>query len=214
MVDVWVVRLTRARRHLQEADRRLLDVLRTYVDAPEDAMRRRRGGKPYLEGSEVRFNLTHSRDLALVAVAHGRELGVDIEYRKPGRPIDGLARRVMTPAEHAEFERIPTDAREASFYRYWTAKEAFGKAIGWGMRAIPHFDVALDPLRLVATRLDHTRAEDWWLTTIEVDPAYAAALALEGGPAEVRVYAWGSSDGGGVGVRSGLHIPQADQPRA
>ena len=80
-------------------------------------------GKPFLAEPAVewlRFSISHSHELALVAVAHGREVGVDVEAARAGRRTQGIAESSFTPEEAAAIRSAPTEAqRDATFYRLW-----------------------------------------------------------------------------------------------
>src|SRR5262249_17462285 len=78
----------------------------------------------------LRFNLSHSGDLALVALARDREVGVDVEQRRPLPDLERLARRVLAPEEVADFLGLPEADKEAALLRCWTRKEALVKAAG------------------------------------------------------------------------------------
>src|SRR3954465_2402760 len=100
-------------------------------------------GKPRLddESAGVRFNLSHSADLALIGIARDVEIGVDLEGTKPrGGGTRGVARRVFTQAERDAVEV----GGEVAFYRHWVAKEAFVKATGRGIESLRSFEVLLD----------------------------------------------------------------------
>lgn len=101
-------------------------------------------GKPTLPGSGVSFSFSHSGDYALCALA-GTEIGCDIERI---RPISlRLAERFFCPPEAADILAQPTlEARTERFFRYWTLKESFVKAIGTGLRLpMRSFCLALSP---------------------------------------------------------------------
>ena len=86
-----------------------------------------------------RFNLSHSGPWALLAAWQGPPLGVDVEVLSDGAFDDeGVARRIMTPAEHAEFSLEPREQRAQAFLRTWTRKEACLKALGTGFQLEPH----------------------------------------------------------------------------
>lgn len=86
-------------------------------------------GKPFLRGSEWRFNLSHSRGVRLLALARGAELGVDVERIRPLRRRSALLARCFTAAEQARL----ADASDRELLRFWAAKEALVKAIGRGI---------------------------------------------------------------------------------
>jgi 4'-phosphopantetheinyl transferase len=86
-------------------------------------------GKPFLDGSPWRFNLSHSHGIRLLAVAHGLEVGVDIERIRPLRRRAALLARCFTARERARLEEAP----DRELLRHWAAKEALVKAIGRGI---------------------------------------------------------------------------------
>ena len=98
-------------------------------------------------------NLSHSRDLALVAEP-GRE--VDPECRPAVRDIDAIAGRYYSAAERRTLEALASDQRQDAFLRGWVLKEAYLKACGDGLRRrLDDFDVTLDdedPPQLLAVR--------------------------------------------------------------
>ncbi len=109
------------------------------VDGTELCFARRPGGKPFLAApaSALAFNLSHTREVVLIAVARGREVGIDVEaWREINEPLR-LARRVFAAAETAELEALPPERRLARFFRLWTAMEARQKALGHGLFAGP-----------------------------------------------------------------------------
>jgi 4'-phosphopantetheinyl transferase len=91
-----------------------------------------RFGKPSLAGSSLAFNISHSGELALIGVAAGGAVGVDLEWIQARRPVDRLAPRVLVDSELARLAVAPDRALE--FHRFWTAKEAIMKLYGFGMR--------------------------------------------------------------------------------
>ena len=97
---------------------------------------------------DVQFNLSHAGERALLAVAIGRELGVDIEEE---RCVDvlGIARRYFSPSEYLALVSLPEERRVGAFYRCWTRKESFLKARGEGLAfPLSGFEVSLAQQRL------------------------------------------------------------------
>ena len=145
-------------------------------------------GKPALrQGSgwpAVEFNLSHSDDLALVAVAHARPVGVDLERWSEGVEYLELAERFFSPGERDALRALAHAPRlvEQGFFAAWTRKEAYLKATGQGItRGLHHFDVALapgDPPRLLADRLDNGATARWSMIALEPAPRYSAALVV------------------------------------
>jgi 4'-phosphopantetheinyl transferase len=99
------------------------------------ALERAPQGKPYLPGRPLRFNLSHCREFALVALHPAREVGVDLEWTAAPRDWLALARRFFTVAEAAWLAALPAGEQPRAFCRLWTCKEAWMKADGRGMAA-------------------------------------------------------------------------------
>lgn len=94
-------------------------------------------GKPYIPGNPVHFNLSHSTDMAALALNLDAPIGIDIEYNTRARDTDGLAPRVFTPRECQALSQLDDAARTTRFFSYWTAKEARMKLTGQGMHLAP-----------------------------------------------------------------------------
>ena len=152
------------------------------LDADPAALAIDEAGKPRLDPpSPLRFNLSHSGDVALIALATEREVGVDVEQVRPGRGADRLVRRTMTARERAEIEEA--DDRDIAFHRHWVAKEAFAKANGRGIVSPRSFEVSLDGPggpRLVQVAGDEGEARRWSLHMLPVADPYVAAIVIEG----------------------------------
>ncbi len=91
-------------------------------------------GKPYLpDYPEVTFNLSHSAEQLLIAVAQNCRVGVDIEVCKPRANLTGLVNKCFAEAEMSYWNQLPDNEKKQAFYRFWTRKEAFVKATGHGI---------------------------------------------------------------------------------
>ncbi len=90
-------------------------------------------GKPHLVGSpSLRFNLSHSHDVAMIAIARA-EVGIDVEAVRPIDDLLNIAQQFFLADEVEGLRRLPTEAQPPAFYRIWTRKEAYLKAIGTGL---------------------------------------------------------------------------------
>ncbi|HKY45037.1 MAG TPA: 4'-phosphopantetheinyl transferase superfamily protein [Pyrinomonadaceae bacterium] len=194
----------RADRFHFEKDRRaftvsrgfLRHVLGLYLATRPEALRFTYGpyGKPALNGEHkncsLRFNMSHSRAVGLVAVTEAKELGVDVEYIRSDFASEDIARRFFSPHEVAAFNALGNDLRVAAFFRCWTRKEAYIKAIGRGLsQPLEGFDVTLAPEAPPALlRADEDDASRWSLSDIDVGSDYAAALVVEGRISEIRCW--------------------------
>ena len=144
------------------------------------------GAKPALiHGSDLRFNLSHTRGAALIAAARGCEVGIDIEEHRAIDDLEAMARAVMSTAELAAWTRLDTKARMQAFYNLWTRKEAYLKAIGLGLFHELHSITVPVTAKLLAgpVRVQDAGAEGravWQLVDLPVWPGYSAAVCWEG----------------------------------
>ena len=116
----------------------LREILALYLNAPPGRLSFGYGahGKPFLTGehSTLRFNVSHSRDEMLLAIAHMREVGVDVEgVRNIGPAVDELGDTVLSEPEKQALARFRGEDKRTTFLRFWTLKEAFIKADGRGV---------------------------------------------------------------------------------
>ena len=143
-------------------------------------------GKPELHGQLkhcVEFNVSHSDGMAIVSFANARRLGVDIEKVRLGFEHERIAERFFSENEREQLRSISRQEIPHAFFRCWTRKEAFIKALGEGLSHPLHqFDVELRPGKspcLLSTRPDPDEAPRWTLYDIPVPAGYVAALAME-----------------------------------
>ncbi|MCG8583694.1 MAG: 4'-phosphopantetheinyl transferase superfamily protein [Pirellulales bacterium] len=173
-------------------------VLANYVDAdPGDIeFEYLAHGKPRFAGAAegVEFNLSHSGDVALLAVNAGAAIGVDVERIRELRDMHGLANRFFAPSEAVQIENEREDRRIESFFRCWTRKEAYVKAIGEGITcALDSFEVSIareSPARLVHIDQDETIAADWSMVSIVPAAQYVGALATRKKLGAVHSWLW------------------------
>jgi len=132
-------------------------------------------GKPILgdpkDAASLSFNLSHTAELWILAIAPANRIGVDIETQREETDWDSLVSRYFSTREAQDFNRLLPNQRKESFFRTWCAKEAFLKARGTGLATpLAAFDVEVDPeqpLRLHDVRLEGESAEDWWICPID-----------------------------------------------
>jgi 4'-phosphopantetheinyl transferase len=142
-------------------------------------------GKPRLAGAGRRlgFNVSHSGDLALVCIAEGVEVGVDLEHLRPVPDAVAIARRRFAPAEARFVEEGGTGGVDRRFLTCWTRKEALAKAVGAGLSFdLRSFAVPLDEPRGIVS-LDAPGEEGtqrWSIFDVPMGDEHVAALALPG----------------------------------
>lgn len=138
-------------------------------------------GKPEVAGPGpgLRVNLSHSGEVAMVALTASRAVGVDVQEVRPRADAAAMARRYFPPYEARHVASAPgAEARAVRFARLWARKEALVKAHGGRL---------VQSLRIPVThpRPPDTPPEDAWslayhLTDLPAPPGYRAALALSG----------------------------------
>ncbi len=85
-------------------------------------------------GEQLHFNLSHSRDMALLAVTLGSEVGTDIEAHRPCQQALAIAGRHFTTSEAEGHRRLQGDEQTDRFFQLWSAKEAVIKLLGSGLQ--------------------------------------------------------------------------------
>jgi 4'-phosphopantetheinyl transferase len=146
----------------------LRTLLAAYTGTPARELRIAYGrhGKPHLVDSPIAFNVSHSGSLAAIAIASGRDVGVDVELRRPRKRLALLARAVLSGTEREWFAALPEDERLAGFLDAWSAKEAIAKLVGRGL-TLPFR--ALDP---------HAPPVPCSVERLPVGAGYSGALAV------------------------------------
>jgi 4'-phosphopantetheinyl transferase len=196
--------LARARRFRFAIDRErfilrrglLRAVLARYLGLPPETLEYRLTphGKPEVAGMrplDLRFNLSHSAGLALIAVTEGREVGVDVERVVSQRADEGVARRFFAPGEVAELRRFEGHEWMEAFFRCWTRKEAYVKARGEGLSfPLDRFAVSVgldEPAQLRRVEGDAAEALRWSMLALNPAPEYVGAAVVEGSVAAVAL---------------------------
>ena len=137
-------------------------------------------GKPFLKDEPLTFNLSHTKEMAVLAVANGVEIGVDIEKIKTSANYLDIAKRFFHPDEYQQLmEFEDAQQQQQQFYILWTAKEAILKATGEGIAAgLNKFSVQQHLSNL--DELKHTYPETITLMPLSVPDNYVATLAIVG----------------------------------
>lgn len=149
-------------------------------------------GKPFLVGQALAFNLSHSRDVGLLAVCRSSVVGVDVEEKRPLSNLLSLAAHVFSPTELETLHTLPPAQQIEAFFNGWTRKEAFIKAIGEGFSyPLTTFDVTLlpqEPAKIVQVGGSAVAAAQWSLHLLPPLPGFASALVLKAG--KWRLWGW------------------------
>jgi 4'-phosphopantetheinyl transferase len=188
----------RANRLIREDDRArwaqarsaLRRVLAGYLSAEPGAIvfRQRTLGKPTVaepNGPDLRFSLSRSGSIAVIAVAVGREVGVDIERIQDDFAWEGVARAFFSSSELAAIQGRETGEQCRAFFECWVRKEAYVKGLGIGLASgTKDLSVPCDGRPAEVTGPAGPKAPPgpvWHLHALDISEGYAAALATEGG---------------------------------
>ena len=144
-------------------------------------------GKPSLDvrhRTDLRFNISHSGEIAAYGFTLGRNIGIDVELMSRDVDVDEIPKRFFSCAEQQWMSTLQGEEKVQGFFNCWTRKEAYVKAVGAGLSLpLRDFDVSLlpaEPARLVATRPDVTIAHRWQMASLNFGSGYAGAVIVEG----------------------------------
>lgn len=196
--------VARAERFVFERDRErfvvargaLRSILARYVGGAPGSLRFGYSayGKPFLQhagDARLHFNLSHSHELALVALTRQGRIGVDIEYMREAVEYEAVAASVFSAGENAALRALPAPLRRAAFFACWARKEAYVKARGEGLSTpLDQFDVSLHPGEPAALLYAGKGAqhERWSLGALYPARDYAAAVAVQGQLARLGLF--------------------------
>lgn len=154
-------------------------------------------GKPSLRrrshtGEPIEFSLSHSGQYAVVAVADGRAVGVDVEVCRPDVDALKLAQRFFAPGESQRIAQVHGQEQPGMFYRYWTGKEAYLKGRGVGLSyGLDRFELLFDDQLMQAqVRLTESGIldRDWSVQSLQLGEQIAGAIAVEGEAWQVQMF--------------------------
>lgn len=151
-------------------------------------------GKPRLAAASVsgsvEFNLTHSGEIALLAVTAGRCVGIDVEQRREVPEYERIAARMFSKAERQGLMELSEPERAAAFLRVWTRKEAYLKAVGTGLFTpldrftVPVGATAMPSVGVMDVVPDPERG--WTIGDFDPVADYVGAIVVESGEWSAR----------------------------
>ncbi len=167
----------------------LRTILAHYLDTVPDcvAIDYEEKGKPKLADparhEELRFNVSHSHATAIVGLTARREIGVDIEMYRDIDEFQSICSSFFSPQETSAINQLPDAERQTAFFRCWTSKEAYLKALGCGLsHPLDSFNVQVDPNKqpaLLGVDADPNEAARWLLLEVPAPPSHIATLAVQ-----------------------------------
>ncbi len=139
-------------------------------------------GKPFLaDYPELAFNLSHSAEQMLIAVAWHCRVGVDIEICKSRVNLSGLVKKCFAEVEMNYWNQLPDNEKNHAFYRFWTRKEAFVKATGHGI--VLGLDQCIvnpeNPVEFTSVPMQCGKASIWSIQDLELGEGLSAAIVAD-----------------------------------
>lgn len=175
------------------------------IEAHKVRFRTTANGKPEIATSDtrvhdLRFNLSHTEGVTVIAVVRHRQVGVDVERIRADTNAFELAERFFSQPEVEWLRSQPASEQISAFFGCWTGKEAYIKAHGEGLSmSLTSFGVrpvvptANSRLQL-AVYDDPEEARRWSIWQLDLGTGLRAALAVEGEGCRVRLGQWPSPD--------------------
>jgi len=146
-----------------------------------------RQGKPDLldpGDPPLRFNVAHTQAEMVIAVTHGRLIGVDIEYVRPLPDMMLVAERFFSEREVSVLRSLPDAHQPQAFFNAWTRKEAILKTYGDGISdALNTVEVSFapgEPARVFSIRGDQGEAARWSICPLTSPTGNPVAAVVEG----------------------------------
>jgi 4'-phosphopantetheinyl transferase len=161
-------------------------ILSKYLNIPEKDIHisNTKFGRPYVDEKHeitwLNFNLSHSNMLAIYAVTRSRDIGIDIEYVRQMEDANGIVQRFFSEEEISLFNSMPEDGKTWAFFKLWTRKEAYIKALGLGLQMPLNEFTAVSTLEEEQFLLENSNAKkNYLIKSLSLNPDYAGALAIE-----------------------------------
>jgi len=141
-------------------------------------------GKPSIANGlnprNVRFNLSHSNDLILYAVAKNKEVGIDVEHMRDVDRAERIIERFFSPEQRDFYNSQAESMKKTAFFRLWTRREAYGKAMGRGF-SVPAVDCGIPLMRSDRKPASvQVVSGKWSIYDLEQDDDYVSAVTIEG----------------------------------
>jgi 4'-phosphopantetheinyl transferase len=190
------------RRRFTRARAAMRQILSGYSRVPPEELTFSYGqqGKPQLAGKlescGVRFNLSHTEEMALLAVTQNQDAGIDIESVNSEFATEEIAERFFSAGEVLRLNALPVAEKADAFFACWTRKEAYIKAVGGGLSVpLDSFEVAFGPgvaPALLLVKGEPNEMCRWSMYEVKVTQGYRAALVVEGRGHVLRHLQWES----------------------
>ena len=151
-------------------------------------------GKPFLPFTGVQFNISHSGDRFICGISLKNQIGIDIQEQYSISSLQRIIENFFSPAEIEYLSSLPDyGLYQEHFFAIWTAKEAYLKAVGYGIKgSFTRLSMLPESVSLRSFLLDHPELDNtprnWMIRTLDIAQGYTAALAINGTILEINKY--------------------------
>lgn len=166
-----------------------------YLDPGQIQFNYSPSGKPTLvlngNHTPLCFNLSHSNEIALFAVAINRSIGIDIEFIQSNPDLESIANTFFSSNEYEFISSFSPDQRHIAFFDLWTLKEAYLKATGEGIGGLEKVELSMssyDPPQVIINKENTNTINNWTISQLMPSQGYTAGLAVEGNGSYVYRY--------------------------
>ncbi|BAZ44768.1 phosphopantetheine-protein transferase [Chondrocystis sp. NIES-4102] len=153
-------------------------------------------GKPSISNNALQFNVSHSHEYALYGFTYQQAIGVDLEYTRSMPDTLKIAQRFFSPREFKLISDVTSEQQSTTFFKIWTAKEAYLKAVGTGLSgSLSAVEISLDldlHPQLIAIDGSTTALSNWSIYPCIPTTDYQAAIAISTPvtPDKIYLYNW------------------------
>ncbi|NOW90760.1 4'-phosphopantetheinyl transferase [Clostridium beijerinckii] len=138
-------------------------------------------GKPQLENTKqnIFFNISHSNEFVAIIFSKIRLIGVDIEHIDKNKENEKIVSNFFNKNEIEEYFNLKDSQKIEAFYRYWTCKEAYVKAIGKGLScSFKSFNVSNIYSKRITIKGKGIENERWNIKAFDHGEKYVGAVAF------------------------------------
>jgi 4'-phosphopantetheinyl transferase len=147
--------------------------------------------KPSINNNHLHFNISHSKNMIAIAITNDVPVGIDIECKSLKVATDDISHRFFSALEYRSYKKVPKSQKINSFYKIWTQKEAYIKAVGKGLYLdLQNFDVEANPKKeskILSINKDSDQAKSWNLYSFVHEESFYSCVAWKGNKKEIVI---------------------------
>ncbi|WP_119343681.1 4'-phosphopantetheinyl transferase family protein [Facilibium subflavum] len=146
-------------------------------------------GRPFIKGAIYDFNISHTKDYVVLAIAKNQRVGIDVQSMKESIDALAIAKQYFSIDEYQWLSALPEDERYEGFYHLWTLKEASLKLTGQGIaNGLCQYDFAKDHNRLNIVNYPDTHA--FFYQSLKIDDHTLLSIAAEKNIEKIHHFLW------------------------